>query len=55
MVDVEPVVRVLDHRHALALLTQRGDDLFDQRGLARAGKPGKADDFHVMRPWKLYF
>ena len=46
VVDIEIMVRVLDHRHAQALQPQLGNQLLDQRGLAAARKPGKADHLH---------
>ncbi len=47
MVDVELVVRMLDHRHAQSVQLEHGDQAFDEGGLARPRIAGKADDFHA--------
>ena len=46
VVDVEAVVRVLDHRHALAAPLERRDHALDELRLAGAGKAGETDDLH---------
>jgi len=45
-VDVEALVRVLDHRHALAGRTQRADQPLGQARLARAGDAAEPDHLH---------
>ena len=49
LVDVEAVVRVLDHRHPQAALHEARDELLDQRGLAAAGPSGETEDLHARR------
>ena len=46
MVDVERVVRMLDHRDAPAVQLEVPDELLDQRGLAGAGEAAETDDVH---------
>jgi hypothetical protein len=46
VVDVEVVMRVLDDRDALAGKAKAGDELLDQRRLARPRVAAKADDVH---------
>ena len=46
VVDVEAVVRVLDHRHPQPTQAQRSDQLLDQRGLARTGVTGETHHLH---------
>ena len=48
VVDVEVVVRVLDDRDALAGQTKAGDELLDQRRLARPRVAAETD--HMHRP-----
>src|SRR5215467_4180849 len=46
LVDVEAVVRVLDHGHAQAALHEARDELLDERGLAAPRPPGEAEYLH---------
>ena len=46
VVNVKTVMRVLDDRHAQAAHLEGGNQLFDQRCLARAGVTGKSDHVH---------
>ena len=47
VIDVELVVRVLDHRHAQAAQLERRNELLDQVRLARAGIAGECGHLHV--------
>ena len=49
MVDVKPVVCVLDHRDAQPPRLERGNQALDQGRLAGAGESGEACDLHVSR------
>src|SRR3989441_5417436 len=47
LVDVEAVMRVLDHRYPETALDETRDELLDQGGLAASRPSGETEDLHV--------
>src|SRR6266704_1160739 len=47
LVDVEAVMRVLDHRYPETAFDEARNELLDQRGLAASRPSGEAEDLHT--------